>query len=258
MGAESSARAIAQTGRVVSADARRLVVDVPHWPGNRPGQFAMLRLDASGQCRDPILPRPMAIFRSLSAGDAVRLEFQIKVVGRGTVLLAGLPPGSPLGVFGPLGNGFPDLEGPAVLVGGGTGIASLYELAAGAPVRPRVVLGGRSAADLLGLEAFRGLDADLELVTEDGSAGHRGLVTERIDAKPDTTVVACGPTGMMRRAAELAREAGARCLVSLESPMACGFGICLGCAIPVQTGIQYCCTHGPVFDAADVRWEGLA
>jgi len=254
----AAANAIAQRARVQSADARSVVVDVQRWPGHRPGQFAMLRLDAAGTCRDPILPRPMAIFRSETRGAGARLEFQLKVVGRGTALLAALPPGSEIGVLGPLGNGFPDLTGPAVLVGGGTGIASLYELAAAASVRPRVLLGGRSVQDLLGLAAFQDLDVDLELVTEDGSVGHRGLVTERLEAKPDTTVVACGPTGMMRRTAELARAAGARCLVSLESPMACGFGICLGCAIPTQKGISYCCTHGPVFDAAEVRWEGLA
>ncbi len=253
-----AASAVAQRGRVICADARAVVVEVQRWPGHRPGQFGMLRLDPVGACRDPILPRPMAIFRCETRGAGARLEFQMKVVGRGTALLAALTPGSEIGVLGPLGNGFPDLAGPAVLVGGGTGIASLYELAAAAPLRPRVVLGGRSAQDLLGLAAFQDLDVDLELVTEDGSAGHRGLVTERIEAKADTTVVACGPTAMMRRAAEIACAAGARCLVSLESPMACGFGICLGCAIPTAKGISYCCTDGPVFDATEVRWEGLS
>ena len=242
-------RAIA---RVVRASESELVVDVPDWPGQRPGQFAMLQLDPTRRSLDPLLPRPMAIFRS----EAERVEFRHKVVGRGTALLAALAPDAPLGIVGPLGNGFPDRSGPSVLVGGGTGIASLYELARDTP-GCRVLLGGRTGADILALEDFRGLPVELELASEDGSVGHRGRVTELLRAGPGEAVYACGPIPMMAAAHELARKHGARCWVSLENQMACGFGVCLGCAVRRESGFAYVCSDGPVFDADQIQWETL-
>ena len=71
-------------------------------------------------------------------------------------------------------------------------------------------------------------------------------------------VYSCGPTAMMRRCAELAADAGVRCLVSLENNMACGFGVCLGCAAPLSAGgYALVCCDGPVFEASAVRWDGL-
>lgn len=238
--------------RVVHADEREVVLDVPGWPGHRPGQFAMLQLDPDGTSFDPLLPRPMAVFRA--SGD--RVEFRHKVVGRGTRRLAELSPGAGLGVVGPLGNGFPELSGPAVLVGGGTGIASLYEVAARSP-GASVLLGGRSREDVLGLSDFERLGCKLQVSTEDGSLGHRGLVTELLDLEGAETLVACGPTAMMVVCRQRAARAGARCLVSLEHQMACGFGVCLGCAIRTEAGFRYVCSDGPVFDADEVRWEEL-
>jgi dihydroorotate dehydrogenase electron transfer subunit len=244
---------IRAVGRVVEADARRAVVDVPGWPGHRPGQFAMLGLDPRALRLDPLLPRPMAVYR----GRGERLEFRFKPVGRGTRLLGALAPGAELGVVGPLGNGFEPAGARAILVGGGTGIASLYELAASAPAGLRVLLGGRTRDDILGLDDFAALPIALEIATEDGSLGARGLVTERLAPRAGDTVYACGPTPMMRRCAELARDAGARCSVSLEAHMACGFGVCLGCAVPTPDRFRYVCTHGPVFDAAALDWAGI-
>jgi dihydroorotate dehydrogenase electron transfer subunit len=244
---------IRAVGRVVQADARRAVVDVPGWPGHRPGQFAMLGLDPHGLRHDPLLPRPMALYR----GRGERLEFRFKPVGRGTRLLGALAPGAELGVVGPLGNGFEPADARAILVGGGTGIASLYELAANAPAGLRVLLGGRTRDDILGLDDFAALPIALEIATEDGSLGARGLVTERLAPRAGDTVYACGPTPMMRRCAELAAASGARCLASLESHMACGYGVCLGCAVPTRDRFRYVCTHGPVFDAATLVWENV-
>jgi dihydroorotate dehydrogenase electron transfer subunit len=240
-------------GRVVASEPLGLRVDVPGWPGHRPGQFAMLALDPRGERLDPLLPRPMAVYRR----EGERLEFRFQPVGRGTRLLGTLPAGAEVGVVGPLGNGFPPAPDGAVLVGGGTGIASLYELAAAAPARTRVLLGGRSRDDILGLADFAALPVDLQLASEDGSAGRRGLVTELLRATRGGVVYACGPTPMMRRCAEVASAAGARCLVSLEAHMACGFGVCLGCAVPTNGRFRYVCTHGPVFDADAVDWARL-
>ena len=126
-----------------------------------------------------------------------------------------------------------------------------------------MLLGARSAADLMGRDDFAALDVALDVATEDGSAGRRGLVTElledRLAESPGARVYACGPTAMMRRAAELAAARGARCHVSLENRMACGFGICLGCAVPsaAHEGFDLVCREGPVFDATSLSWDGL-
>jgi dihydroorotate dehydrogenase electron transfer subunit len=235
---------------VVSASASALLLRVPGWPGHAPGQFAMLRLDSGPGHSDPLLPRPMAVFR----GGADALEFRFKVVGRGTARMARLRPGDGLDLLGPLGRGFPIAAGAAVLVGGGTGIASLYELAAQLGSAATVVLGARTAAQILAAEAFSALPAELRIVTEDGSAGTRGRVTDVLEIKPGATVYACGPDAMMRAVAARAAQAGAPCFVSLESPMACGFRICLGCAVLVPDGVRYVCHDGPVFAAGELGW----
>ncbi len=241
-------------GVVAAADPTRVVVDVPGWPGHKPGQFAMLGLDPERSHRDPLLPRPMAIYRVVDG----KLEFRFKVVGRGTRLLSRLPRGAELSVLGPLGNGFAKPNPGDWLVGGGTGIASLYELARDSGPGVRVRLGGRSRADILGLPDFEKLGCDLAVATDDGSHGQRGFVTELVTPKAGETVLACGPDGMMRRAHELARAAGAKCLVSLENNMACGYGVCLGCAVRTDAGFRYVCTHGPVFPSESLGWGGAS
>lgn len=265
---------------------RRLRLAVPGWPGSGPGQFLMIGAGAEGGAvrRDPLLPRPMAVYRELGAPsgagkvsdgdrDTRMIELLYRVVGRGTALIADLREGERVSLVGPLGRGFdPDGAraeapgtGPAILVGGGTGIASLYEWARALSTAGRrvvVMLGARSRGDLLGLLDFEALPVELVAATEDGSQGRKGLVTvplaERLAAEPGATVYAVGPTPMMRACASLAAEHGARCFVSLENPMACGFGVCLGCAAPrSQGGFALVCRQGPVFEASEIDWAGL-
>jgi dihydroorotate dehydrogenase electron transfer subunit len=244
---------------------RRLRLDVgDSFPASAPGQFVMLSPGAlpAAPRFDPLLPRPMAVFRR----DGPALEVLYKVTGRGTALLAAARPGDAVRVVGPLGRGFP-LPAPgerAILVGGGTGIASLFDLAARALESgpALVLLGARSAPDLMAVAEFEALGAPLRFVTEDGSAGRRGLVTELLEealaeAVP-ARVYACGPTAMMRRAAELAAGARRPCLASLENRMACGFGVCLGCAVPRSgEGYALVCRDGPVFATDELRFEAL-
>jgi dihydroorotate dehydrogenase electron transfer subunit len=140
----------------------------------------------------------------------------------------------------------------------------VYELAmrlAEAAQPATVLLGARSAEDLMAGDDFGALGGALHIATEDGSRGERGLVTGLLEgelagaARP--RVYACGPTAMMRRVAEIAGAAGAPCAVSLENPMACGFGVCLGCATPLsEGGFALVCRDGPVFDAAAIEWAG--
>jgi len=209
----------------------------------------------------------MAVYRTTGRGEETDVEILYKVTGRGTKLLAGAEPGDRVRLVGPLGNGFPT-PGPGqslVLVGGGTGIASLFELAAQAREEHEVtvILGARDAASLMALEDFEKLGLDLRIVTEDGSRGERGLVTDVLEARlseggAEFVVHACGPTPMMQRCAEISQRRGIRCLVSLENRMACGFGVCLGCAVPLsEGGYGLVCSQGPVFESGELDWGGL-
>jgi dihydroorotate dehydrogenase electron transfer subunit len=245
---------------------RRLVLRLPGWPGFLPGQFVMLSPGAlpARERSDPLLPRPMAVYRGGAGPD----EFEVlyKLVGRGTHLLGEAQPGQRVGVVGPLGRGFaPPARGVrTLLVAGGTGIASVYELA----VRSRdaadvaVLLGARSTSDLMGVDDFEALGIPVHVATEDGSRGRRGLVTALLeealaDGRP-TAVVACGPTPMMRACADLAAAVDAPCTVSLENHMACGFGVCLGCAAPLRDeGYALVCRDGPMFPASALDWDRL-
>src|SRR5262249_38137801 len=160
-----------------------------------------------------------------------------KIHGRGTALLADLEAGDRVAVVGPLGTPFPDppAGASALIAAGGTGIASVYEFAArlharGVPVTG--LLGARRARRLLGESDFPASGIALAIATEDGSRGTRGLVTDLLApalAGPGEAIVyACGPTPMMAATARLAEQHGRACWVSLENPMACGFGVCLG------------------------------
>ena len=235
----------------------------------------MLEPGASGGSprTDPLLPRPMAIYRSLESGTpgaSPGFEVLYRVTGRGTMLLSETRSGDRIRLVGPLGRGFPVPEEGSrpILVAGGTGIASVYELAARCASEDdgkgtTVLFGAKSSGDLMGFEDFAGLrGVDVRVATEDGSRGVKGLVTELLEkALSDSGpahVYACGPTPMMRRAAEVAHAHSRPCTVSLENNMACGFGVCLGCAAPLTGGgFGLVCREGPVFDATAVDWDCL-
>lgn len=268
------ADALVRENRCEGGANHRLRVALAGWPGAAPGHFVMLSPGAQSAALrfDPLLPRPMAVYRTHAgthAGATPEIEILYKTTGRGTHLLAQVRTGDTLRVVGPLGVPFA-LAPPgarSILVGGGTGVASLYELAYQARARGPVVvlLGARRADDLMGRADFEALGVDLRIATEDGSAGRRGLVTELLEAAiaeaapaAGDRVYACGPTTMMRRAAEIAAASGRACEVSLENRMACGFGVCLGCAVPRADGtIALVCRDGPVFGGAAVAWAGV-
>jgi dihydroorotate dehydrogenase electron transfer subunit len=271
-------RAEAEVVRNVSEgpSSWRLVLRVPDWPGFRPGQFAMLSAGAQQAARrtDPLLPRPMAVYRAEAGVGGSDVEILYKRVGRGTALLAEALPGQRVAIVGPLGKAFPPpRSGERVtIVAGGTGIASVYELAARlAGLHPvEVLFGARTRSDLMALEDFEALEIPLRVATEDGSAGVRGVVTDLLEAALDDPtpgvdlpgsgrrVYVCGPTAMMRRCAEIASQREVPCIAALEATMACGFGVCLGCATPLREGgYSLVCRDGPAFDAASIDWERL-
>ena len=221
-----------------------------------------------------LLPRP---FSFLAVADD-RCVFLSRAVGPGTRALAGVAEGSELELLGPLGQGF-DLTavavGEVILVGGGVGVPPLVHAAAElAPLTGTALIGAARGEFLLCEQEFAALGWQVQLATDDGSRGHHGFVTELLEQElahgtgqaaagrgaQRPTVLACGPHAMLRRCAELAAETGAACQVALEEPMACGFGVCLGCAIRVHTphpadpAYALVCRDGPVFPADQVLW----
>ena len=271
-------RAEAEVVRNVSEgpSSWRLVLRVPDWPGFQPGQFAMLSAGAQQAARrtDPLLPRPMALYRAQAAVGGCDIEILYKIVGRGTALLAEASPGQRVAIVGPLGKAFPPPRSGerVIVVAGGTGIASVFELVARlAGAHPvEVLFGARTASDLMALEDFEALEIPLQVATEDGSAGVRGVVTDLLESALEgpnggadlpgsgRRVYVCGPTAMMRRCAEIASRRKAPCVAALENAMACGFGVCLGCAAPLRKGgYALVCKEGPAFDAESIDWERL-
>jgi len=259
----------------LARDTFRLRLHTPEIAARiRPGQFLMLRLLSSS---DPLLGRPFALYDTVldDAGLPVGIDVVYLVVGKATRALARLRTGEVLDAWGPLGNGFPDLSGrrSVALVAGGIGqtpfLAHIRALLGGrgyggAPPRRQVervaiYYGVRSADLAAGVEEFRAAGADVHLATDDSTLGFHGFVTQLLAThERPTHVVGCGPEPMLRALAKQAAEWQVPCHVSLETPMACGIGICFSCVTQVQTpaGADYrrVCVEGPIFDAAQLSW----
>jgi dihydroorotate dehydrogenase electron transfer subunit len=232
-----------------------LTFDDPDGVFASPGQFAMVRGAEWGDA--PLLPRPMSY---LTGGSTPSIL--IKVFGEGTVRMARAEPGEPFSLLGPLGNSWraPTPGRRQVLVAGGVGIAPLLFFAralANSGQRAITIYGGRSSRDLP-LDDDLADVSDVHITTEDGSRGTRGRVTEALEAllAGDMEVYTCGPDRMMARVAELCAARDVPCEASLETPMACGYGVCLGCPVPTTDGqYLYACVQGPCIDARRVDWS---
>ncbi|HET6372470.1 MAG TPA: dihydroorotate dehydrogenase electron transfer subunit [Candidatus Polarisedimenticolia bacterium] len=248
---------------------------IPSWD---PGQFAMISVGQAGPSSDPLLRRPFSIYNRpgahRGAGDG-QLQIFYKVLGRGTGILSTAPPGGTIRCLAPLGNGFaptrPD-GARLLLVAGGIGAASLHPLGLAEKAQgrePLMLYGCRNAADLAGVTQTVAAGIDTLIATDDGSAGRRGLAGDLLDsflsdegpsARERWVICSCGPTPMMKAVAVVAARHEVRCYVSLESPMACGFGVCVGCVVATRelpdgpAHFRRICVEGPVFDAARVCW----
>ena len=226
-----------------------------------PGQFCMLEVKYHNS-RDPLLRRPLSIYKTLANG---RISFLYKEVGKGTRLLSKRCPGEIVRILGPLGQGFRLVhDRPCILVGGGLGIASLLLLAEKIKQSGKLIilLGAGNASEIPTIEDFSRLTRDFHIATEDGSLGQKGMVTDLLaqtlqKIKGMAQIYTCGPWPMMKAVYYMARNKNIPCQVSLEATMACGIGLCLGCAVPRSDsqGFLHVCREGPVFDADQVNWE---
>ncbi|MEE8242177.1 MAG: dihydroorotate dehydrogenase electron transfer subunit [candidate division NC10 bacterium] len=265
----------------------------------QPGQFVMVKPSGS---LDPFLPRAYSILRvrrpsSRKSGHVVEILY--KVMGKGSTALSHLKPRDRVDLLGPLGNAYhvPPSLTTALLVAGGIGVppvVALAEMLARSQFmsrRPRngkvgrrkmiAFVGGKTSDDILCLSDFRKAGAKVHVATEDGSLGHRGLVVDLMETylklqanRQGATIYACGPHAMLHAVAKIAERFQVPCQVSLEADMACGFGACMGCVIPVKQSAvsikqpaeetwdtdgkrgtyKLCCKDGPAFDAQEIAW----
>ena len=209
-----------------------------------PGQFYMIRFTDDY----PLLSRPLSVCRADK-----HTEFCCAVVGPGTRRLSVLRPGDYVYALGPLGNGFrvPESAGRVALVSGGIGIAPFVELAA------RLENSGREADGYFGfasapylLERFGGIKQHIS--TDDGSAGHKGFITEILDTGAYDFIAACGPEPFLKAVASMCAKNGTPSQLSLDRHMACGVGACLVCACLTTSGNKRVCKDGPVFSGAEL------
>lgn len=222
-----------------------------------PGQFIMVHCG-----NDTVLRRPLSVHRIQNGSMA--MLFQVR--GKGTEWLSKQKSGDNLDIFGPMGKGFTLLKQSRniLLVAGGIGIAPLYYLAETAIKKGCAVTLLIGAATSKQLYPINQLPAGVKimLATDDGSAGHKGMVTDLIPRYVSSAdqVFACGPLPMLKYMAENMKKlglAGKKVQISLEMRMGCGVGVCYGCTIRTKSGLKQVCKDGPVFDLDEVIWDEL-
>lgn len=257
-----------RASRALSASCRLVSIERPRgFADASPGQFVSVRIpDAAA----PLLRRPYSIMDLTPSA----LTLLVKVVGRGSALLAGARPGEEIDLVGPLGGAvFPEpTAGDVVLVAGGTGLAPLV-FAARAWRRSRrrcrttLLYGAATKGELLRDLAAGAFDAR-RFATIDGSAGFHGDVVAlcadlvRRGKLRGETLYSCGPRGMVRALVETIGGTLGPHYTSLETIMACGVGACRGCTVPVRAAggnaLKAICSDGTVFPAGEIDWEEWA
>jgi ferredoxin--NADP+ reductase len=230
---------------------------------HRAGQFVIVRVHAQGE------RIPLTIAES--DPEAGLITIVVQAVGKTTSLLNTLDVGDRiLDVVGPLGKPSEIQDyGTAVVIGGGVGTAIAWPTARAlkqAGNRVISIIGGRNQELVILLDEIRQVSDRVIVTTDDGSMGRRGLVTDALrDVLARETpgnkiglVLAIGPVPMMRAVAELTRPQNVRTIVSLNSIMVDGTGMCGGCRVLVEGASQFACVDGPEFDAHLVNFDVLA
>lgn len=233
-----------------------------------PGQFVHIQCAVG---TDPLLRRPFSFCDIDPAAGTYDVLFNI--TGAGTAILAAAEAGQAFEALGPLGQPFTfPSDGAILAVAGGLGVAPfplVARVAAERGVAMHWVNGAYTAHQLLPVELLPGV-TKVEVATDDGSAGHRGVVTQLLERAPGdwldevSTIHACGPTPMLQAVARLLRDIDGhsseipRCEMSLEAPMGCALGTCLGCVVPSSDGgFARVCVEGAVMDWRVIDWTRL-
>ncbi len=223
-----------------------------------PGQFLKIRISLNF---DPLIPRPFTIH----AVEKDKLLVLYRVVGKGTQLLSKILPGEELEIIGPLGKPFPEIKEPYLICAGGAGIAGFGYLLQKTNNFPlKIFYGAKTKEELVRLFFYEKFGVPLILVTEDGSYGKKGLVTQVLEEELNNkkskasslVLLACGPPLMLKSILEIAKKHQLKTFLVLETFLACGTGFCKGCVIPLKKGgYSYLCVDGPTFLADEVDFE---
>ena len=224
---------------------------------SRPGQFLMVNCGP-----DCVLPRPFSIHQVNNKEDIVLYFAQLEE-GKGTDWLSRRTVNDRVKIFGPLGNGFhvhPKARN-LLLVAGGMGVADLYFLArdkANQGLSVTLLHGTAIRNPYPGQDSSPGIT--LINITEDGSAGRKGKITDFLPEYVDQAdqIFACGPLPMLWYMAKESKKLGIKdkpVQVSLEMRMACGVGVCYGCTIRTKNGLKQVCKDGPVFSLDEIIWD---
>ncbi len=227
----------------------------------RPGHFIHIKLPAT----DVYFRRAMSV--AWTDADNELIEFVFKVVGRGTTLMSKMKKGDQLDILGPLGNKFtrPRKNERAIIVAGGIGLPPVLYMAENLvehgfdPGQIELFYGGRSSHDIIERTRIKKTGIKFHATTDDGSFGQLGLVTQYVEELVKTAgngklrLYACGPEPMLKAVDDLGRKYGVPGQLSLEAPMPCGIGVCLGCVVPLRNGGHArVCADGPVFEIGEV------
>ncbi|MFT8317194.1 MAG: dihydroorotate dehydrogenase electron transfer subunit [Sporolactobacillus sp.] len=225
-----------------------------------PGQFVHILPGGNPAARTALLRRPISICKTDPANQRMTLIY--RKAGIGTESFSQLKPGMTLNVLGPLGHGFPldaVREGSkALIIGGGVGVPPLYGLSAALHARKvslTHLLGFRSAKDVFYEEHFAKWGTT-HVLTEDGSCGRQGLVTDLLKDVSFDSAFACGPLPMLRAVQRQITEKPL--FLSLEQRMGCGIGACMACVVHTtnpedEKGYRRVCCDGPVFPSGEVE-----
>lgn len=237
--------------RKLTEDIFDMTVEAPEFAAAaEAGQFAHIYVPGK------TLRRPISICGVDRGEGTLRFVFQIR--GDGTRILAETAEGASLDILAPLGKGFQlgDTARKAVFVGGGIGVPPLLEASRAFGANGTAVLGFRNRDAVILEEDFRALGCAVRIATDDGSAGHHGLVTDCLKDLDFDVLFACGPTPMLKAVCAVAKARGVECQISLEERMACGIGACLGCACRLledgKETFGHVCKDGPVFPYQEV------
>ncbi|MFH2068676.1 MAG: hypothetical protein ABII89_04345 [Candidatus Omnitrophota bacterium] len=250
---------IRENYKIASPSYYKIVIEVPKHFQAQPGQFLQVQIES--KTTDPLLRRPFSV-AGLSRNKAT-IFYQVK--GKGTARLSHLQINDRISFLGPLGKPYPILPGPKIILAGGLGAAGLLFLAKTLSVdskneKPVVILGCKTKKGLFFLRDFQNLDIPTCCATEDGSFGFNGLATSLLSRKIKNRsekgiLYACGPNPMLTAAAKIAKKHGWPAYISMETMMACGIGLCRGCAVATKNGYRLACVDGPVFPAEEILWE---
>lgn len=229
----------------------------------KPGNFIEVKVNND---IEPFLRRPISIYNMIKEEGILEFIFQVK--GKGTKVLSERQENELIDIVGPLGYGIFKYEDydKIGIIGGGIGVFPLYELGKSAKQDKKNIntyLGFRNKELVVLEKEFNEISNKLIISTDDGSYGEKGFAIDFLkkdieDGKIDS-IYACGPLPMLRAVRELAIEKNMPCQISLEEKMACGLGVCLGCAVKTSKSSKespeywHVCKAGPVFQAKDVE-----